>query len=66
MLIFMGMKQFFFSLKKKEIKMADLKKLRFSKLSILKIFSREFHRLVLGLVGLIDAKGINVAQWTWP
>ena len=26
-----------------------------------KNFSRKFHRLVLGLVGLIDAKGIDVA-----
>ena len=25
----------------------------------------KFHRLVLGLVGLIDAKGINVTQPTW-
>ncbi len=38
---------------------------RFSKLPILEIFSRKFHRLVLGLVGLIDAKGIDVAQPIW-
>ena len=43
-------------------KMADSKKLRFSKLLILKNVLRKFHRLVLGLVGLIDAKGIDVAQ----
>ena len=34
----------------------------FSKPPILKIFSQKFHRLVLGLVGLIDAEGIDVAQ----
>ena len=28
--------------------------------------SPKFHRLVLGLVGLIDAKGINVTQPIWP
>ena len=44
-----------------EIKMANFKKLRFSKSPILKKFSRKFHRLVLGLVGLIEAKGIDVA-----
>ena len=54
-LVFMGKKQ-------KESKMADSKKQSFSKSPILKIFSQKFHRLVLGLVGLIDAKGIKVAQ----
>ena len=38
---------------------------RFSKSPILEIFSRKFHRLVLGLVGLIDAKDIDVAQPIW-
>ena len=38
---------------------------RFSKSPILKIFLQKFHRLVLGLVGLIDAKAINVAQPIW-
>ena len=42
--------------------MADTKKLRFSKSPILKTFLRKFHGLVLGLVGLIDTKGIDVAQ----
>ena len=42
-----------------------LKKLRFSKLPILNIFSRKFRGLVLGLVGLIDVKGIDVAQSIW-
>ena len=41
--------------------MADSKILRFSKSPILKIFSQKFHRLVLGLIRLIDAKGIDVA-----
>ena len=49
----------------KKLKMADSKKLRFSKSPILKIFSRKFHRLVLGLVGVIDVKGIDVAQPIW-
>ena len=38
---------------------------RFSKSPILKKFLRKFHKLVLGLVGLIDAKGIDVAQPIW-
>ena len=46
--------------------MADSKKLRFSKPPILKIFSPKHHGFVLGLVGLIDAKGIDVAQPIWP
>ena len=44
--------------------MADSKKAHFSKSPILKIFSRKFLRFVLGLVGLIDAMGIDVAQCT--
>jgi hypothetical protein len=62
----MGMKQkknIFFE---KKFKMADSKKLSFSKSPILKKISRKFYRLVLGLVGLIDAKGIGVAQPIWP
>ena len=46
--------------------MADSKKAHFSKSPILKIFSRKFLRLVLGLVGLNDLKGIDVAQCIWP
>ena len=63
----MGMKQkkIYFFLKKK-FKMADSKKAHFSKSPILKIFSRKFLRFVLGLVGLYDAKGIDVAQRIWP
>ena len=47
--------------------MADFQNRHFSKSPILKIFLPKFHRLVLGLVGLIDAKGIDVAQpiWSW-
>ena len=45
--------------------MADSKKAHFSKSPILKIFSRIFLRFVLGLVGLNDAKGIDVAQHIW-
>ena len=50
-------KNFFFL--KKLFKMADSKNLGFSKSAILK---NSFHGLVLGLVGLIDAKGIDVVQ----
>ena len=63
----MGMKQkkkIFFS--KKKFKMADSKKAHFLKSTILKNFSRKFLRFVLGLVGLNDAKGIDVAQRIWP
>ena len=63
----MGMKQkkiFFFE--KKKFKMADSKKAHFSKSPILKKFPRKFLRWVLGLVGLNDAKGIDVAQRIWP
>jgi hypothetical protein len=51
----MGMKQ-------KKIKMADSQKLNFSKSPILNFFCENFMNKVLGLVGLIDAKGIDVAQ----
>ena len=50
---------------KKKIKMSDSKKLSFSIPPILNIFFQKFHGLVLGLVGLIDAKGIDVAQPIW-
>ena len=36
------------------------------KMPILKFFSRKFYRLVVGLVGFIDAKSIDVDQPTWP
>ena len=50
---------------KKKIKMADSKKLSFSTPPILNIFFQKFHGLVLGLVELIDAKGIDVAEPIW-
>ena len=51
--------------KKKRFKMADPKKLRFSKLPILKFFLPKFHELVLGIVVLNDAKDIDAAQPIW-
>ena len=42
--------------------MADSKKTAFFKIAN----SQKFYRLVLGLVGLIDAKGIDEAQHIWP
>jgi hypothetical protein len=60
----MGMKQKN-KIWKIKFKMADSKKMSFSKLPILKILLCKFHGLVLGLVGLIDAKGIDVAQPVW-
>ena len=51
---------------KKKIKMADSKKTSFSTLPKAEQFPPKFHGLVLGLVGLIDAKGIDVAQSIWP
>ena len=58
---------FFFFFLKKKFKMVDSKKSYFLKSPILKIFSRKFHGLVLGLVGLNDAKPIDLAQpiWRW-
>ena len=62
-LILIGMKQTFFF---KKIQNDQLKRLSFSKSPILKFFSWKFLRWVLGLVGLNDAKGIDVAQRIWP
>ena len=45
--------------------MADSKKGHFPAPPILNIFFQKFHGLVLGLVGLNDAKGIDVAQPIW-
>jgi hypothetical protein len=42
------------------------KKTHFPAPPILNIFTQKFHGLVLGLVGLIDAKGIDMAQRIWP
>ena len=41
------------------------KKLRFSKQPILEIFWRKFHRMILGLVVLIDGMNIDAAQPIW-
>ena len=42
--------------------MADSKKLSFSISSKAEQFPPKFHGLVLGIVGLIDAKGINAVR----
>ena len=49
----------------KMAKMADSKKLSFSKSQILKKILEKFQRLVLGLIGLIDTKGIDLAPPTY-
>ena len=51
---------------KKKIKMTASKKPHFPAPPVLNIFSWKFHGLVLGLVELIDAKGIDFAQSIWP
>ena len=56
-------KNFFFE--EKNSKWPIFQNGRFSKSSILEIFSRKFQRSVLGLVELIDAKPNNVAQPMW-
>jgi hypothetical protein len=55
----MGMKQ-------KKIQNGRLKKMSFSTSAKAEQFPQRFHGLVLGLVGLIDAKGINMTQSIWP
>ena len=50
----------------KKFKMANSKKLSFSTSPKAEQFLPKFHGLVLGLVGLIDAKGIDLAQPIWP
>ena len=59
----MGMKQFFFSFEKKKSKWP--KKLSFSTSPKAEQFPPKFNGLVLGIVGLIDAKDINVTQPIW-
>ena len=49
----------------KKFKMADSTKLSFSASPKAEQFSPKLHRLVLGIEGLIDAKGINVIQPIW-
>ena len=60
----------FMRVKQKKFKMAVFQNGRFSKWPFFKIansqkFLCKFHGLVLELVGLIDAKGIGVAQPIW-
>ena len=64
LLVFDEMKQK--KMLKKIFKMAGSKKTHFPDPPILYIFLGIFHGLVLWLVGLIDAKGIGVAQSIWP
>ena len=45
--------------------MADFSKWLFFKMANSQKIFGKFHRLVLGLVVLIDAKGIDVAQPIW-
>ena len=45
--------------------MADFSQWSFFKIANSQNFLRKFHRSVLGFVGLIDAKGIDVAQPIW-
>ena len=70
LLIFIDMKQKKMLKKKSEwptykYKMAASKKPHFPAPPILNIFSSNFNGLVLGLVELIDAKGIGLAQLVW-
>ena len=48
-----------------EAKKNFFNKLSFSTLPKAEQFSPKFHGLILGLVELIDAKGIDVAQPIW-
>ena len=50
---------------KKKIQNGQLKKAEFFKTDNSQYFFQKFHGLVLWLVGLIDAKGIDVAQPIW-
>ena len=61
----MGMKQKKNFLEKNNPKWPILQNGHFSKWPIFKLFLWKFHGLVLGLVGLIDVKGIDVAQPIW-
>ena len=51
-------------MKEKKIKMAETKNLSFSTPHST-FFFQKLHELVLGLAGLNDAKGIDVAQPIW-
>ena len=60
-----ALKQKLTKIKKKKIKRADSKKLSFLTLPKAEQFPLKFHGLVIGIVGLIDVKGINVTQPIW-
>ena len=55
----------FIGKKQKQIQNGRLEKSSFSSSANSQYFLRKFHELVLWLVGLIDAKGIGVAQSIW-
>ena len=61
--MYMRMKQKYFFLLKEKFQNGRLKKAYFPKRPILEIFSRKVHGLILGLVGLIDAKGIDKSKF---
>ena len=52
-------------MRKKESKMSDFSKWSFFKIANSQNFFVKISWMVLGLVGLIDAKGIDVAQPIW-
>ena len=56
---------FFFFFFEKKNQMANSKKLSFSTSPKAEQFPPKFYELVLGLVGLIDAKGNDFAQPIW-
>ena len=58
--------QFSWGWSKNKLKMANSKKLSFSKPPFLKKILWKFHGFVVGSVRLIDVKGIDVGQPTWP
>ena len=65
LLVFFEMKQKKFFFWKKKLKSPTQRKSHFPTPPIINIFSWNFYGLILGLVELIDAKGIGVAQLIW-
>ena len=63
--LFVELKQFYFFFLKKKIQNGRLKKRSFIPAPPILFFCEIFYGLVLGLVGLIDAKGIDLAQPIW-
>ena len=66
LLVFFEMKQYFFFFFEKKIQNGRIKKQSFQLPPKAEQLSPKFHRLVLGLVELIDAEGINATQPIWP